>query len=211
MPRKFLCAAILTTVTCLSAPLSGAANDIGRNVEAGNQALTVAAIVPKSAIGTFARVFDCTGSIMRHGADGEVKSPLTFWLGVRDDRSIRGMVTYSGGVLDLPPAALSGRLQSQHDDGELIVGGQMLLDWPFANQRRTVELSLVRETNLRVGPKLNGAGAVKRQTSPHTYVADAVQVDIESQSKLGSSDQTTIVTATCAAPTDRLSLVVDHG
>jgi hypothetical protein len=210
MPRNISCAAILTTAMCLSAPLSGAADGFVPRAEAGEQVVSVAAIVPKSGIGTFARVFDCTGSIMHQSDIGEIDSPLTFWLGVRDDRSVHGMVTYMDASLDLPPAALTGRLDPRHDDDGLFVGGRMVLDWPFADQRRTVELSLVRESNIRVGPKLNGADMVKRRTSPRTYAADAVQFDRESHPKLGASDPASFVSATCA-PTDRLSLVADHG
>jgi len=218
MPRKIFHAVIVATATTLASLSSAVAGDqdattrSDTTLRAGSalQVASVAAIVPKNGIGTFARAFDCTGSITQQGAEGPRDTTVLFWLGVRDDHSVHGIITFVGATLDLSEVALSGRLEPYHDDGGHFLGGRMVLDWPFADRARTVDLELRRVADRRVDPKIDSDGMVKRRTGRQTYVAEGARFEPNGHSKLGSVDEGAVVTATCAR-TGRLSLATHRG
>ncbi len=220
MPQNLFSATVFATAATLASLFAGVAiagdpsvttrPDTTVRSSGGQQVASLAAIVPKNGIGTFAKAFDCTGSITRQGPEGALAAPVLFWLGVRDDHSVHGVITYVAATLELPAVALTGQLEPYHDDSGQFVGGRMVLDWPFADRLRTIELGLRREAQSRLAPKIDGGGMVRRRTDRQTYAVDAVQFDPDSQPKLGPLDSVSFFTATCV-PTGRLSLASARG
>lgn len=145
----------------------------------------------------FVSLFACTGTIMHQSIRDEQKSPLAFWLGVRANNEVAGMITNVGAPLGLPQDMIHGRLDAKHDRAGQFTGGRMLLDWPYANDGQPVELGLMRETFIRVGQRVNGVAKIKRRTSDHTYVAGSVRFDPTSHPSLNRFNRISFITATC--------------
>jgi len=145
----------------------------------------------------FVSLFACTGTIMHQSFRGKQESPLAFWFGVRPNNDVTGMVTNVGAPLGLPQDLIHGRFAAQHNQAGQFTGGRMVLDWPFANHSRPVELGLMRETYIRVGARVNGIAKIKRRTSNHTYVAGSVWFDPTSHPSLNNFSRISFISATC--------------
>lgn len=154
------------------------------------------------ALARFKSVFDCDGSILHQNFKGAFESPLAFWFGVGDDGRINGAITKIGAPLDLPRMSLSGELFPHYNHDGAFTGGQMLLDWPFADANRPVELALVRETFIRSGYRVNGVGKIIHRTSKHTYLAGRLWFDPASHPTLASFYRISFVSATCYPAVD---------
>ena len=86
MPQSIIHAVVLATAIGLVPLSSGAADerDPGATLRSNSalavggvdQVAAVTAIIPKRRLGTFARVFECSGSIMHQSVNGEINSPL---------------------------------------------------------------------------------------------------------------------------------------
>lgn len=210
---------VLATTFCLATLSTGLADDRAMSQahqadaaplgESAKQYAALAAFVPKSGVGTFARAFTCTGTIVHQSFEGALDSPLAFWLGIRDDNSIHGMITHVGDPLDFPSEKLAGHFEPKHDDEGQLLGGRAILAWPRADGD-TVELDLVRETDIRVGRKGNGVANIGHQTTGHTYAARVIRFDTAGQPKPRTVDRVSLIRATCT-PTGRLSLVTERG
>ena len=145
----------------------------------------------------FVSLFACTGTIMHQSFQGEQESPLSFWFGVRANNDVAGVVTNVGAPLSLPQEMIEGRFAAQHNQAGQFTGGRMVLDWPYANDGRPVELGLMRETYIRVGERVNGIAKIRRRTSNHTYVAGSVWFDPTSHPSLNNFYRISFITATC--------------
>lgn len=161
------------------------------------QALAPGMVSRDAASTMFDNVFDCEGTILHQSYKGELASPLVFWFGIREDQSVSGVVTRVGAPLGLPGEALSGRMRARHDSRGKFTGGILTLDWPYASTARPLELGLMRETFIRVGPRYNGVGRVIRRTSNHTYAAGSLKFDPASHPALKSFHRVSFVSATC--------------
>ena len=182
-------------------------------IQRGNGALQVAsigALVPKAAVGGFVKTFDCTGSIAHQGAEGTRNQTVLFWLGVRADQSVHGAITYVGGTFDLTEVALTGRLDAVHDDGGRFLGGHVVLDWPFADRTREIELGFRLEADRAVDQKFDSGGMIKRRMGRTIYALEARGLRSNVGAKLGTTNGVATVTATCVR-NGRLSLISDVG
>jgi hypothetical protein len=141
--------------------------------------------------------FDCDGSIMHQSFKGALESPLHFWFGVRDNGLIDGVVTDVGLPLDLPEKEISGKLSAEYTDDGVFTGGRMVINWPYADASRPVELALMREVFIRSGYHVNGVGKILRRTSKHTYLAGSVWFDPKSYPTLASFYRVSFIAATC--------------
>ena len=170
-------------------------NDVTRGQRTNADTLIVS--LPVGVSKDFVSVFACTGTIMHQSFKGEQQSPLAFWFGVRANNDVAGMVTNVGAPLNLPEDLLHGRFAAQHDRAGRFTGGRMMIDWPYANNGRPVELGLMRETFIRVGPRVNGIAKIKRRTSNHTYVAGSLWFDPTSHPSLNNFYRISFISATC--------------
>jgi hypothetical protein len=150
----------------------------------------------------FASVFDCVGEIRHQSYHGGLESPLEFWFGVRGDGRVDGFVTEIGAPLDLPRRALSGKLSPHFNHDGVFTGGEMVVNWPFADARRPVELALMREVFIRSGYHVNGVGKILRRTSKHTYIAGSLWFDPKSHPTLSTFYRVSFIAATCYPETD---------
>ena len=157
----------------------------------------VLAALPVAIPGDFSSVFACEGTIMHQSYQGAQESSLSFWLGVRPNNDVAGMVTNVGAPLNLPQDLIHGRFAPRHNQAGKFTGGRMVLDWPYANNRRPVELGLMRETFIRVGPRINGIARTRRETTSHTYVAGSLSFDPASHPSLNNFYRISFITATC--------------
>ncbi len=157
----------------------------------------VLAALPGDATTDFVSTFACDGTIMHQSFQGAQESPLSFWFGVRPNNDVAGMVTFVGAPLNLPQDLIFGRFAAQHNQAGQFTGGRMVLDWPYANNGRPVELGLMRETFIRVGPRINGVAKTRRQTSSHTYVAGSLWFDPDSHPSLNNFYRISFISATC--------------
>lgn len=150
-----------------------------------------------NASAVFHTVFDCEGSLLHQSVDGEIETPLSFWLGVRENHDVAGMVTKTGFPLELPAHSITGELTANHDFRDEFIGGKLSLIWPFSQDGERVELAVMRETFVRVGPRVNGVSKIIRRTSNHTYVAGRMRFDPKSHPALASMRRISFVAATC--------------
>ena len=170
------------------------------NVAATKQEPDTSDVVASLPVGLpqdFASGFACNGTIMHQSHKGAQESPLSFWLGVQPNNDVAGMVTNIGAPLDLPQEMIRGRFLPRHDQAGKFTGGQMVLDWPYASRGHPVELGLMRETFIRVGPRVNGIARTRRQTTSHTYAAGRLSFDPASHPSLHNFHRISFISATC--------------
>ncbi len=188
--------AMLATVALV--PSGGALSgeiDVVRTPEAELNHLL--ASLPAGVSKDFVSLFACAGTIMHQSFQGQQESPLAFWFGVRSNNEVTGMVTNVGAPLNLPQDLIHGRFAAQHNQAGQFTGGRMVLDWPYANRGRPVELGLMRETFVRVGRRVNGIAKVRRRTTSHTYVAGSLWFDSDSHPSLNNFYRISFISATC--------------
>ncbi len=78
-----------------------------------------------------------------------------------------------------------------------MVGGRLKIEWPYTVRGTGVQLSIMRETFIRVGPRINGHAKIKLRTSKHLYVAGNIRFDPTSHPSLDGLVRTAFVQATC--------------
>ena len=204
MPRT-ICIVLISLSFFLSTAARSEADDAATRtpVAAGQQQNGHAAAGVRNghsreyALAEFRSVFDCVGAIRHQSFRGGLESPLAFWFGVRDDGRIDGVVTDVGTPLELPRKTISGELSAHFNHDGAFTGGRMVVDWPFADARRPVELALIREVFIRSGYQVNGVGKILRRTSKHTYLAGSVWFDPKSHPALASFFRISFIAATC--------------
>jgi len=174
------------------------------------ESIDVVASLPVGVPTDFVSLFACTGTIMHQSFRGEQESSLAFWFGVRSNDEVAGMVTNVGAPLSLPQDLIRGRFAAQHNQEGQFTGGRMMLDWPYANNGHPVELGLMRETFIRVGPRVNGVARTKRHTSNHTYVAGSLWFETTSHPRLNNFHRISFITATCV-PEGALPAIASAG
>lgn len=188
--------AMLATAIFVPIQVAMAADDPATQDPQTNAGDVVAAL-PAAGSGEFSSVFACDGTIMHQSYQGAQESPLSFWIGVRPNNDVTGMVTNVGAPLNLPQDLIHGRFAPRHDQAGQFTGGRMVLDWPYANNGRPVELGLMRETFIRVGPRINGVARTRRQTTSHTYAAGSLWFDPASHPSLNNFYRISFISATC--------------
>lgn len=154
---------------------------------------TVTLVSRETAAADFDTVFDCEGVILHPSVNGETESSLTFWFGIRDGAEVDGHVTEIGSPLALPAQSISGEFNGKYDFRNEFTGGNLNLDWPYSHGAKPVELALMRETFVLVGPKFNGVSKIRRRTSNHTFVAGTIRFE----SATNSRQRMSFITATC--------------
>ena len=141
--------------------------------------------------------YECAGTILHQLRDGELESPVTFRFEVDKDNRVTGAVDRVGPPLDLPARQFQGRLRARHDAKGAMVGGQLKIEWPYTLRGTGVQLRIMRETFIRVGPRINGIAKIKLRTSKHLYVAGNIRFDPTSHPSLDGLVRTAFVQATC--------------
>lgn len=172
--------------------------DVGQPIR-GNSQLPISRATAAS---IFATVFDCEGSFLHQSVDGKIASSVSFWFGVHENYEVAGMITKTGSPLELPARSITGDLTANHDFRNEFIGGKLKLNWPYSQNEEQVELALMRETFIRVGPRVNGVSKIKRRTSNHTYVAGRMWFDPKSHPALASLRRVSFITATCVPNPD---------
>ncbi len=166
----------------------------------------VAAVVPIPAppepAPVFIARFECDGAILHQAIDSLTESQIRFWFGVDAAMGVAGRLAAVGAPLSLPGADLKGRISPDYDRDGNLIGGRVVLDWPYARGGEPVALSLVRETFIRAGQGVNGVGQVIRRTSKHTYLAGKLSFDPASHPRLAQVRRAAFVTATCTPGPD---------
>ena len=142
--------------------------------------------------------YECSGTILHQLRDGALESPVTFRFEVDKDNRVTGAVDRVGPPLDLPARQFQGQLRARHDAKGAMVGGRLKIEWPYTLRGGGVRLSIMRETFVRVGPRVNGFAKVKLRTSKHLYVAGNLRFDPASHPSLDGLVRTAFVQATCA-------------
>lgn len=145
----------------------------------------------------FVALFDCQGSILHQSYKGALESPLELWFGVFADSTVFGIVTTVGAPLDLPEHTITGSLTPHYDNDGRLIGGRMLVRWPYTAGDEPIELTLMRETFIRAGIPVNGVGKILRRTSKHTYIVGSLRFEPESHPHLRSLYRLSFITATC--------------
>ena len=162
-----------------------------------------AAMVPPPApdgivSGEFESRYECAGTILHQFRDGELESPVTFWFGVGANGAVTGAVNEIGPPLDLARREFNGQLRPRHDAKGTMVGGKIKIAWPYTLNGDGVQLSILRETFIRVGPRINGHAKIKLRTSKHIYVAGSFRFDPASHPSLAGLNGAAFVTANCS-------------
>ena len=191
-------------------PMNPAYNDKADGNQAVDAALAppvdTAALVPPPApegivAGEFESRYDCAGTILHQLRDGELESPVTFWFGVGANGAVTGAVNEVGPPLDLARREFNGRLRARHDAKGTMVGGKIKIAWPYTLNGDGVQLSIMRETFIRIGPRINGHAKIKLRTSKHIYVAGSLRFDPSSHPSLTGLNGAAFVTANCSPGT----------
>ncbi len=141
--------------------------------------------------------YECAGTILHQLRDGELESPVTFRFEVDKDNRVTGEVDRVGRPLDLPARQFQGQLRGRHDAKGAMVGGRLKIEWPYTVRGAGVQLSIMRETFIRVGRRINGVAKIKLRTSKHIYVAGNIRFDPASHPSLDGLVRTAFVQATC--------------
>ncbi len=141
--------------------------------------------------------YECTGTILHQLRDGALESTVTFRFEVDEDNRVTGVVDRVGQPLDLPARNFQGQLRGRHDAKGAMVGGRLKIEWPYTLRGTGVWLSIMRETFIRVGPRINGIAKIKLRTSKHLYVAGNLRFDPTSHPSLDGLVRTAFVQATC--------------
>ena len=166
-----------------------------------------AALVPSPApdrfvAGEFESRYDCEGTILHPLRGGELESPVTFWFGVGANGAVTGAVNKVGPPLDLARREFNGQLRPRHDAKGTMVGGKIKIAWPYTLNGDGVQLSILRETFIRIGPRINGHAKIKLRTSKHIYVAGSIRFDPASHPSLAGLNGAAFVTANCSPGTE---------
>ncbi len=141
--------------------------------------------------------YECAGTILHQLHAGELESDVTFRFGIGRDGAVSGVVDAVGPPLDLASHKIKGRLRARHDTKGTMVGGRIKIAWPYTLNGEGVQLSIMRETFIRIGPRINGFAKVKLRTSKHLYVAGNIRFDPTSHPSLDGLVHTAFVQATC--------------
>jgi hypothetical protein len=141
--------------------------------------------------------YECDGTILHQLLKGALESPVSFWFGVNQSNKVSGVVTQVGWPLNLPSHRIQGQLWARRDAKGNMVGGRINVRWPYTLNRQGANLSIMRETFVRVGPRLNGFAKVKLMTSPHLYVAGALRFNPHSHPSLAGLNRSAFIAATC--------------
>ena len=141
--------------------------------------------------------YECTGTILHQLRDGELESRVTFRFEVDKDNRVTGAVDRVGEPLNLPARNFQGQLRGRRDAKGAMVGGRLKIEWPYTLRGTGVQLQIMRETFIRVGPRINGFAKVKLRTSKHLYVAGNIRFDPTSHPSLDGLVHTAFVQATC--------------
>jgi len=152
-------------------------------------------------VGEFESRYDCVGTILHQLRDGELESPVTFWFGVDAKGAVTGAVNEVGPPLDLARRQFNGQLRPRHDAKGTMVGGKIKIAWPYTLNGDGVQLSILRETFIRIGPRINGHAKIKLRTSKHLYVAGTLRFDPASHPSLAGINGAAFVTAKCSPAT----------
>ncbi len=139
---------------------------------------------------------------MHQSFKGALASPLELWFGVSEDNDVAGVITRIGAPLSLPQREIEGRLTANYNLDGRFTSGRMVLDWPYADGARPVEIALMRETFIRSGPLFNGVGKILRRTSKHTYLAGSIRFDPRSHPSLSRFNRISFISATCYPAAD---------
>jgi hypothetical protein len=150
----------------------------------------------------FVGLFDCQGSVLHQSYKGAQESPLELWFGVRADTTVFGIVTTVGAPLDLPEHTITGSLTPHYDTDGRLIGGRMLLRWPYTAGEEPIVMSIMRDTFIRAGIPVNGVGKILRRTSKHTYIVGSMYFEPQSHPNLRSLYRLSFITATCYPKTD---------
>ena len=141
--------------------------------------------------------YECSGTILHQLRDGALESPVTFRFEVDEDNRVTGVVDRVGQPLDLPARNFQVQLRARHDAKGAMVGGRLKIEWPYTLRGTGVQLQIMRETFIRVGPRINGHAKIKLRTTKHLYVAGNIRFDPTSHPSLDGLVRTAFVQATC--------------
>jgi hypothetical protein len=121
---------------------------------------------------------------------GATETPIAFWFGTDVDDRVYGQVLAVDRPLALSGGHLTGLFDRRHDQDGALIGGELRLRWPEGTDGRSVRLSVMKETFVRVGPPRNGVAKVKLGASEHLYLAGPID--------LGAGLRSAVINATCA-------------
>ncbi len=141
--------------------------------------------------------YDCTGSILHPLREGSLASSVQFWFGVESNNDILGRVSPVAPPLDLSGDDIRGRFWPRHDVKGRVIGGTLMVDWPHSANGEQVELSVMRETFIRVGPRMKGVAKVKMAVGDTMYVAGRIRFDPDSTPSLKGARRAAFISASC--------------